>query len=232
MRTSGVILLSTLFCGIGFAAGYVVSRQKYLKLADKEIQSMKDKLPEHDDNLLRSYGIDPSTTKASRKIASAVSKSSATITPEVIEKTGKDRLKEELNSKPLNNVDYSKLSSPYKSSSPKLATPEQKKKAENQIRFITEDDYYSAESDGIELVYYADGMISDVDGNLIINPKAYIGDVSIVVEKLKEDGCVWLYNIKNKEYYSVQLSEKEWKDIASENQKSAIIDLDRESNDD
>lgn len=231
MRTSGAILLAMVFGGAGFASGYLVSRQKYYKLADKEVQSMKDMIPEHDANLLAAYGVDPEKVKPDYKLKPRYSqKTSATITPEVMVNEHKDRIEEELKSKPLNKTNYANIAKQYQSQ--EIEMPRQgdrliKKSPECEI--ISEDTANLADEYPTDVIYYTDGIFADIDDNAITNANYLIGNLNVVLEELKVSSVVYVRNLSTKQIFCIQKSERKWREIASDEQKKAILDLDRES---
>lgn len=231
MRTSGAILLAMVFGGAGFAAGYLVSRQKYYNLADKEVQSMKDMIPEHDANLLAAYGVDTTKVKPDYKLKPQYTqKTSATITPEVMVSEHKDRIEEELKSKPLNKTNYANIAKQYQSQEnemPKKVTTLTKKLPSCEI--ISEDTANLADEYPTDIIFYTDGIFADIDDNAVTNASHLIGDLTMVLEELKVSGVVYVRNLSTKQIFCIQKSERKWREIASDEQKKAILDLDRES---
>lgn len=189
------ILFSTLFGAIGGVAGYYIGKTKYLKVADKEIESMKIAQKSHDEFLKSTYGI---------------------------KTTSKDLPKQEIpqpapeqkqNTK--THVDYAKLYAPDQNSP----------KRDPGVYLISDQEFDESENSYQSLLFYAgDNTIADTDDNCIPNYAKLIGSIDTWMHELLSNGrAIYIRNDATGIDYEVVCKEDKWSNVASPSQKAAVF---------
>lgn len=212
MKKSIIFIISGgLFGTLGGFIGYFISKKKYLAIADKEIASMKSVQKQHDQNILKLYGIKPK-----------------------IEKEEKPKQKPATPEKPINKkakiVDYTS----------QYAPPEEEKvisvtKIKNGIILIDETTFAESDYNYQSLQYYAeDRVVADMDDNCILQYLNLIGPADLWEKELRLDGrAVYIRNENSEMDYELLYKDDKWSDIATPNQKSAaLLELDSKQDED
>ena len=163
--------------GMGFLIGYKVTKKKYRKIADEEVESVKKALEE--------YYRNPSD-KRQAKPTEATEKKEATLPV-----TTKDSIDYSTFKGDNEKVAYSNYVNKYKSKEEKPAT---NKTNNTNIYIISSDDFASGEYDVETLNYYADGVLADDDDNIIQNVKSIIGDVDLSSILFSDEQTAYIRN--------------------------------------
>lgn len=226
MRKGVLFVLTAIgFGGAGYVAGYLVSRKKFFKLADIEVASVLSKQQEHDENLLKEYGIDRS------KIKKLPKRTIATVTPDMV-KPGQDRLQVENEIQNKTAIkDYSKIAQQYSSGNEGAS---RKSSNDNNHMLISDVAFGESELSCETLYYHTDGVIADNEGNLITNYEDLIGNRSLWEKSFKsgEVDAVYVRDLVNGIDYEILREETAWIDIANPAQKAAALDIGDSADDD
>lgn len=208
------VLTAGLFGFLGSLAGYKIAKKKYLELADKEVESIKSTQKKHDENLLNLYGITP---EIKAKIDSNSKRKEKKEPNKVDEKEHKTV------------VDYAKKYSPTVENPINPVIMPTK-----ELVLISEQEFAESDYKTESVYYYEDGVIADVDGNIIKNYKELIGPEKLWRKYLNgENNAVYVRNDNDRMVYEILYSEQKWEDIATPGQKSErLMELDSESNED
>lgn len=183
------IIFSSLSLLVGAAAGYLIAKYRYEKLADEECKSLEEKINE----LVAKNTSNKDLNKKDDKIKKE--------TP-VIDKKSFDNVAQE-----QTYHDYSRI---YRENVSQESEPT------NYIVLLTSTEFVQSPYEIQKtLIYYADGVLADDDYNEITNVKDYIGDYDLF--KLFSDGeqdVVYIRNAYLKQDYEIIFDERNFKDIA------------------
>lgn len=215
------ILFSSLFGIAGGFLGYFISKKKYLTLADKEIESMKKHQKEHDEYILKLYGINDKVqdkpTKETSKLLEGKGK------PKKLQGEKPELSDAELQKKVIKNtktiVDYTK---PYAPTSENL-----------DIHIISDQLFDESTYNYQSVQFYAgDSIIADMDDNCIKNYAELIGPVNVWINELTGNGhAVYVRNENTEMDYEILYNEDKWENVASPSQKAAMfIELNSDPN--
>lgn len=246
-KGTSIILSAIVFGGAGFASGYYFAKNKYLKVADKEIESMKKNQVEHDKWLKDFYSKpktksdlkDPNFGKGDNK--SLLS----TVTPKNVGKN--DRLEYEKKYRGVKKEGlYEKIVGDY-SPTDENKVPETKVKAnidsepelameiDSRIEIISTDEFDSSSNCCSTIYYYeVDGKVTDTENNIISNYTSLIGSMDFWLEEFKNSktDVIYIRNNENDIDYEVILLHEKWEDVATPSQKALALDIGDQSNDD
>lgn len=203
----------------GFGAGYLVSnkitKKKYLKKADEEVESVKKSLKEYYEN--KDANKKPNeqlkTDIASKKEEKKL-KGSDLIDKDSIDY---DALK-------ASKLEQSKYREYVKHYGPNIPTDEVKEdKQEDRsdylqksqdIFVISPEEYQCSDFDVETLHYYKDGYLTDSDGNVIKDIKGIVGDEALNSFGVYEEDVVYVKNLKTKIDYEILFEEEEYVNVA------------------
>lgn len=203
------IISATLFGAAGTVAGYLIAKKKYLAVADREIESMKSVQKQHDENILKLYGIKQEPIKKETK-------------------TEKPKTKpvDSVLSPKKNNQKYVDYTHEY---APGEHSRESPVRSTSGVYLISETAFAESEYNYQSLQYYdEDKVVADMDDNYIANYLKLIGPAELWEKELKLDGkAIYIRNDNTEMDYEILYENDRWSDIASPSQKSAaLIELD------
>lgn len=198
MNKTVVAIVSLIFGGvIGGLVGYKVTKKKYEKLADREVESVSKALKEFYE-----------TPKQDLE------------KPEV----KVEKIKKPVKLGPDNEyIDYTK---PYKSTNdkPKVKVEEIKKTAniqisDNKAYFISTDEWAESNAELQTIILYSDNILADDSNNLLKNYKNYLGDnniIEIIRRKMINEvvDCVYIRNERLGIDYEIMSDERRYRDVA------------------
>ena len=193
----------------GYYAGFAITKKKYIKLADEEVESVKKSLKEYyesKDNI--------STGKQGHALEHIENNTSV---PEIIDKNSIDidRLK-----KNTEQDSYEKYAKKYKSSATK---PKKVKKEEpvaesvqenNYIYPLSPDEFADSELDVCTLNYYSDGVLADDDYNVIKDINGTIGSEALSIFDNHNKDVVYIRNEKIGIDYEILRNYENFYDVA------------------
>ena len=146
--------------GIGFLIGFKIAKNKYQKIADEEVESVKKALEEYYCSLLN--------TDETKSVKDDKGETSIPVST-------KDSISYETFESNNEKVAYSKYVNKYKSKEEKPVTNNKN----TNIYVVSSEDFANGEYDVVTLNYYADGVLADDDDNAILNVKSIIGDIDL-----------------------------------------------------
>lgn len=217
-----VTLCAVGFGGIGGVIGYAIARKKYFDLADREVESIKAKQKEHDEHLLKLYGIDPEKNNVQPP-----KPSTATVTPNTVNPSA-DRLEREKAIRDGNAaiIDYSKITKNYSNN-------EGGSQSNKDIYIITPDEFDESDYNCQTLRFYMkDAMITDDDNNIFSNFTEFIGPMDLWYDYFRSCDAVYVRNDRVAIDYEILKEPNAWKDVASPAQKAASLNLSGDDEDD
>lgn len=222
-KTSVTIVSGIIFGGIGFASGYLFSKNKFLKLADKEIDSMKNMQKEHDD-WIRNFYSKNNESKEEKKSSKKEQIHLATITPSAVG-PGIDRLDYEKKYRGVKKVNEILEKEEY------IEKPEINNVIEHEdslaVRFMTVDEFDMSSNSCTTIYYYEkDGYVTDSSNNPIANYEDVIGPIDYWKSKFDKTDVIYLTNDEEEIDYELILLHEAWKDNASPSQKAMALDVD------
>lgn len=196
MNKTLAICLSLLACGVTGAAGFLLARKKYFKMADEKVDYFMKQQPEHDKKLLALYGINIDDAKRKVKKKQETKQSSIVITPSYVN-ADEDRLDKE--------KEYNEMTRDYNGISKEIHKVEHTPNLpEDDIILINEDEWdmqtpYARE----ELIYYSDGVVTNENNEPIEDFADHIGKKSLWESKIKEEEVIYIRNNKRKTLYMI-----------------------------
>lgn len=182
----------------GYAAGYFMSKHKYLSMADKEIESVKAMLKRH-------YGVKklPANEEPEKKV-------------EVKEEASEDPIKTEYNN-------YTKQ---YKLGSTEIAAPnrsiptpapkEPKKAPKSKLNFhvLSPEQFDESTNDAVSLIYYSNKVLADTDGNVIHNVNEVIGPEALsAFGRYGDPNCVYVRDESKQIDYEILFDQKPYSQV-------------------
>ena len=206
----------TFFIGlaIGAAGGYFYSKNKYLAIADKEIDSVKkiyekhfdkkeDKANEHDDSIdaiktLKEHEI---YTKYAKQYGQSSSQDSKRSLPDEIKSSIKTTQK---------------------------ITPETKHSNSSRFRVISPLEFNNSEFDSRTLVYYSDKVLTDTDGNVIHNVDEVIGPEALNTFGRYFDDVVYVEDSENKIDYEILWESKKFAKVKNTMDDPTLVQSEEE----
>lgn len=218
-KVFSIILSAVVFGGSGFTAGYLVSKRKYISLADKEVESILAQRKEHDAYLLKLHGVNPNEAVKSPKEDIKTTEKIIPVKP---------NMKREPVNKPEEVTEYHKIADSYKA--PKSGGSNQK---DSKIYVVDDEEFSESTYESSTLYYYSDGIVTDEDDNVISDFYDYIGPITLW-SKYFADGvdAVYIRNETRERDYEVIRQNGKWKSTGSDNQKESLLDLDDENESD
>lgn len=209
------IIFGSLFSALGGFVGYFISKKKYLAIADKEIASMKSVQKQHDENLLKLYGVKPEIKKKSKP------EPRTELTQEAKKPLAPNKIKQKY-------VDYTHEYAP--NNGEKNPSAFEKKTG---IILISESTFAESDFNYQSLQYYdQDKVVADMDDNCILQYLDLIGPSELWEKELKLDGqAVYIRNENSEMDYELLYKNDKWSDAATPTQKSAAL-LELNSNQD
>lgn len=190
--SSKTFISSSIFFALGLiggaAIGYFYSKNKYLTMADKEIESVK--------KVYQKY-FEAKPTKAETPSLNGPEQPTKSITPDDA------------------NKEYKKYAQAYggNNTTPKIGTVRSTIKEENEkkqpvktnpdIYVITPEEFADSEYKSETLMYYADKVLADEDGNIIKNINEVIGPEALSTFGRYDDNVVYVRNETHKIDYEI-----------------------------
>lgn len=225
MKKVATILLSSMVSGgIAFASGYYYSKNKYLKMADKEIESVKKTYEKY--FVKKSPCEGGNSVNEDKKILTKSFPGLTTVTPSVV--GNNDRLDYEKQYRGIEEQKKIISESHYNDAS---VRPDEKKF--NVERISTEE--FDMSSNSCRTLYYfeKDGYLTDIDNNIINNYADTIGSLTIVIDGFKnnESDVIYLRNVDVEIDYEICRVYDRWEDVASPSQKALMLDVNERKHD-
>jgi len=189
-------LLVVAAAGLGSLCGYHYGKNKYLTMADREIESVKKAYEKHFKN---------PQNKSVEKDAPV----------DLLPNTNNDNLADPYVNKEKNSeamVKYKNYAGLYGNNG-EVVTPNRSidepvkhKKPiikKNNIHVISPEEYRDFEGEIITLIYYSDKVLSDGDGNVIHNINEVIGPEALSTFGRYEDDCVYVKDDEKNIVYEI-----------------------------
>lgn len=148
----------------GYAAGWYLTKKKYQDLADKEVESVKAAFNKHYEEVSKDE---------------TVSKKDIPPVEDVKVNSGEKSKKPLANFEAKEQKDYKDYSKQYRSSEMDAKYIEEKlgsKASKNKPYAISPKEFNSSELEAKSLIYWADGVLTDDDNNVIDDYADMIGD--------------------------------------------------------
>lgn len=213
MKIFKSILLFVLGAGSGFAVGYLISKKKYEKKADDEIESVKRAFNKHLEELTNDGKVNdlPKTRNGYSKAKKQQKE------PKVAKET-----RAPLPNDPVDD-NYRDYSAPYRTTIKEKKTEASKK---DGPYVISPEEFMTSEYEASTLLYYADGVLADDDNNIIADYKRLIGPNALECFGQYQDDTVYVRNDKEKRDYEIMLDAREFSKVQpySSNPKHALQD--------
>ena len=203
MKFIKAMLLFVAGAGTGFAVGYFLSKKKYEKKADTEIESVKRAFNKHLEELYKDGELKdiPETRNGYTKKSESNQK-----------QEGKPNI--ERSPLPTDPVDdkYKDYSAPYRVSGDKEKKQAPKKEKEGPY-VISPEEFMTSSYEAVTLLYYADGVLADDDNNVISSYREMIGPNALECFGQYQDDTVYVRNDKEKVDYEILLDAREFSKI-------------------
>lgn len=206
------MLLFVAGAGTGFVVGYLLSKKKYEKKADTEIESVKRAFNKHLEELYKDGELKdiPETRNGYTKKSESNQK-----------QEGKPNI--ERSPLPTDPVDdkYKDYSAPYRISGDKTKKEAPKKEGPY---VISPEEFMTSSYEAVTLLYYADGVLADDDNNVISSYRDMIGPNALECFGQYQDDTVYVRNDKEKIDYEILLDAREFSKVQpySSNPKHAL----------
>lgn len=232
MKKIVAVFISIITGGVGFLSGYLVSKKKYLAMADKDLNSMRAYQKEHDEYLINhlkeKYGIeDENNEKPEKKPAKKVNFDSVKFPPNNVPVAPKRIFG--LTTGPTNPEPNNPNETNYSAMYPTGTDAIEK----GDITVIAKDELYNSIFNQETLYFYdGDKAVADSEDNLVKHVSKLIGPMDSWA-KYFIDGVdkIYVRNLKLETDYTIVKIEGSWKEI-SPNSKETLIDVDPEATED
>ena len=203
MSTKNIIISTASFIigsAAGFALGYFISKNKYLNMAEKEISSVKKVYEKHFMNVNAKNDNDEKSTTAS----------------DVTTHTEENEKKKYKNYAAAYNGSESKEVTVTNSidRNDKPSIPKPKKHVTPYV--ISPDEYRDSPYEAQTLIWYADKILTDDDGNVIHNINEVIGPEALSTFGRYEDDAVYVRDDENKIDYEIIWNPKKFSSTRDE----------------
>ncbi len=199
----------TLGAVAGGFAGYILTRKKYEKLADKEVESVKKSLQEYYENKMKEG-------KNNVKVPA-----DATVKKNNINRPKMDVPVKDTSSINYDNFENENDKKSYNEYIKKYRSSEEIKMEEKfgngksfRPYIISPEEFSDSEYDVETLHYYRDGVVADDDNNIIKDVKSTIGDEALNTFGVYEDDVVYVRNDEIKIDFEILLEQDEYTNIA------------------
>lgn len=216
------ILVGLLAGSAGFVAGFSVTKKKYEKIRAKEIASWKAMQAEHDENLLKQYGVDKEAFKKKAQ-ATPRAKKAEPLKPVKPNADRSDEKDDPSHQEVLKN-NYDAAMERYGASSG--GGRRTNNKLDPNIYVMTDEQYNNSQCNVQTLKYWSDGVVTDEDNNLVANFEDYIGPIQTWSNCFNKNvEVIYIRNDHRETDYEVVKQESAWKKEASKDQQDSMLDI-------
>ena len=215
-----VVSLSVGVC-IGYFVGHKVTKKKYQKMADEEVESVKTSLKlYYEEKLAKSpkNGL-PEPVKTQTSEAPKIQRAKTDVPVINKDSIDYDKLREKRDG-------YVKYAHAYKEA--KEVTKEETSvdiSNEDEPFVISPDEFADGEENDVQtLTYYADGVLADDDYNIVKDIRGYVGNEALNTFGKYEADVVYVRNNKYKIDYEILLDERNYWDVAPKGSQTTYPD--------
>ncbi len=216
MSTKSFILSSLCFllgAAGGAVGGYYYSKNKFLTIADKEIESVRKVYEKHFENNNTSESIELKEEKNLQNIQIG------TKTPQEKDYNNYVKMYGGSDDKKPNVTPTRSIASPKGASTVK-------KTKNNNIYVISPEQYQDSEYDAESLIYYSDKVLTDSDGNVIHDINSLIGPEALSTFGRYEDDVVYVRDDNKRIDYEIIWDARKYSSV--HNLEGSKVPLDSE----
>lgn len=203
MKVISYVLCGLLGAAVGVAAGMQITKKKLTEKHEKEIASIKATRADHDEWLLKQYGI-----VRSKKPDSDNKNSQSK--PQVAKMT-------DLRSSDIKDYHSAVAGYAVQGEAPKLNN--------RDIVLISDEEYNESTNSYQTLHFFAgDGVVADADDNRIPNFEKMIGSITVWC-KFKDEQPVYVRNNITGIDYEIVYRKEKWYDVATPTQRTQAMNV-------
>lgn len=217
------IIFSIVSLSVGFGVGYLVghktTKSKYCKMADKEVESVKESLKSYYEEKLEKT---PKNGHIEPIVDNSKKLERAKVNVPVINQDSidYDKLKND-------KENYLKYTKPYREAN-KITKEETSEDISNVEKpyVLSPDEFADSENDVQTLTFYSDGILADDEYNIIKDINGYVGNEALNTFGEYESDVVYVRNNKYKIDYEILLDDRKFYDVAPKGSPTTYPDDD------